>query len=112
MKVTITDNTVEKLELDIGDERCSLIQTTKGAFPDFPNRRVIILNPDEARRVAAHIVNFYKPEMLVKHPDQSLPNSPNSHNFFMVSAEDAYKLAQQDILKAGWVRVIQIGGDK
>ena len=108
MKVTITDNTVEKLELDIGDERCSLIQTTKGAFPDFPNRRVIILNPDEARRVAAHIVNFYKPEMLVKHPDQSLPNDVWANE----DIQRGWNISQREMLRQGWVRVIQIGGNK
>ena len=112
MKVTITDNTVEKLELDIDEERSSLVQTTKGAFPDVPNQRVSILNPDEACQVAAHIFNFYKPEILVKHPDQSLPPlykipervaAPYKKGF-----EASYVITCQEMLRQGWVRVMQI----
>ena len=48
------------------------------------------------------------PLVLIKHPDQSLPENP-----FPVwtptpsQVEMAYGLAQQDMLNEGWVRVIK-----
>lgn len=53
-------------------------------------------------------------EVLLSHPNiaivdrgAGLPQYPDSPNFFMVSAQDAYKLAQKDMLKAGSVMEVK-----
>lgn len=52
-RLTITDSTTEKLEIDDDGERFGLIHTDKDMCLD--EKRVIILNPREAHKIARFI---------------------------------------------------------
>ena len=50
-RITITDNSVERIEIDRDNDRLALIKTTKGLFPNVQNYTVIILNAEERKRL-------------------------------------------------------------